>query len=1519
MASYTDQHRGLQEGLPMKRLAILALVLTAILPCLANSQSIITTVAGTNFTFPPNATVALNAPLGPSYGVAADLQGNIYVADAGNGRIFKVGPDGSIRIVAGNGITGYSGDGGPATAASLNTPLGVAVDASGNLFIADSYNSLIRKVSASGIITTVAGAAGGSTSLGDGGPATSAFLGAPYSVAVDASGNLFIADSFDNRIRKVAAGTGIITTVAGNGTAGYSGDNGPATAASLNLYSPGVPAGGIAVDTSGNLFIADSFNSRVRKVSAAAGAGGIITTVAGDGRLLSSGDGGQAISASLVRPFNVAVDAAGNLFISDLVGDRIRKVSTGGIITTVAGNGVGGFSGDSGLATSAQLSFPAGVAVDVSGSLFIADSFNARIRKVGAGAGATITTYVGNGNFSFSGDGGPATSAAMFSPYAVTLDAAGNFYIADQFSNRIRKVSAAGTITTVAGTGSAGFSGDGGLATAASLYTPYGMAVDTSGNLFIADTDNNRIRKVSAAGIITTFAGCGTGNGCLGFAGDGGPAASAAFAFPYGVAADASGNIFIADTLNNRIRKVASNGIVTTVAGGASAGFSGDGGSATSALLNRPQAVAVDASGNLFIVDSNNNRIRKVAAGTTGTITTVAGNGTAGSSGDGGPATAASLNGIAAIAVDASGNLYIADATNNRVRRVTAAGGIITTVAGTGTAGFSGDGGPATSASLNNPDGVAIDAFGNLFIADTFNSRIRLVPAVAPAVMVSPAQFSFSFDAPNGQINLTSPVPGIGWSATSSSTAITLTPSSGITPSVISVTSDIASLPKSGTFSASIIITNPLASPQQETINVSLNTNPNAGKPSLAVAPMVLNFQIQQGAPAQSQTVAIGNVVGGALPWTAQGDAANPWISFSPSSSTSISDAFTSTQVTVSSAGLSVGVHTGMITVTSPATSDIRTVTVNLLVTPAAPTILLSETALTFVGIESGGIVPAQNFAVLNSGGGSMNWTATVGSPTPWLTLSSSTGTSIANSIPPAAQVNVDATGMLAGTYVGQIQVLASGATNTPQVVTVLLKVLPKGSPLPPVVQPTSLIFVRQAGTSSPGSQTVLVSTAKPETASATASVAAKSPFAVTLLPANFSFSPSQPAQFVVQPALGSLAPGQYSTTITIQSTDSSGASNQVVTVLFVVTAGPTSSSQPGGAVRAEIRQGPADITCTASNLTVAVQTINGASVGAAQKIQAKVIDDCNILRDGANVTATFQYIDSPLTLASIGNGIYETSWSPLKAGSQNVTVAAVSGSLKGQANATVVGTVTGQTQIFTTFTNAASFTANGALSPGSLISVFGQNLSGSTASASFPIPTLLGGAQLNIGGQNVPLLYTSPTQVNAQVPLSISPNSGTAAYFVVNSGSFLVGQQSIVGQQNLLMARASPGIFATDDAHLTGQGAITDAKGVILNNSNPASRGQVVIIYATGLGTVDKPPVLGAPAPASPPANTIDVPSVSIGGLPSVVQFSGLAPGFVGLYQINVVVPNVAPGASVPVVITQSGFTSNSVTMVVR
>ena len=363
-----------------------------------------------------------------------------------------------------------------------------------------------------------------------------------------------------------------------------------------------------------------------------------------------------------------------------------------------------------------------------------------------------IYTIAGNGTAGFSGDGIAATSSSLNQPFGVAVDTLGNVYIADRANNRVRKVDAAGIVTTIAGNGAGGYSGDDRAATAASIFDITGVATDGAGNVYIADKSNNRIRKVDKWGIISTIAGTGV----AGYNTDGLPATNAQLNNPRGVATDRYGNVYIADQANGRVRKIDTSGYIHTIAGDGIPGFNGDGGPATLARLQNPYAIAVDDIGNIYVSDVDNERIRLID--TSGIISTYAGNGIAGYGGDGGPATGASLDEPIGVAADKYGTIYIADGWNNRVRAVNAEG-VISTVAGTGTAGFLGDGGPALSAECDHPYGVAVSSAGLIYFSDNGNNRVRSLPLPTLVHNVIHVQDITIFPNPSGGnyfINVTS-------------------------------------------------------------------------------------------------------------------------------------------------------------------------------------------------------------------------------------------------------------------------------------------------------------------------------------------------------------------------------------------------------------------------------------------------------------------------------------------------------------------------------------------------------------------------------------------------------------------------------------------------------------------------------------------------------------------------------------------------------------------------------------------
>ncbi|MEO7143424.1 MAG: hypothetical protein ABI165_07955 [Bryobacteraceae bacterium] len=620
---------------------------------------------------------AAAALFGQLEGVAVDAKGDIFLSDAVGNRVRKITPDGVIRTLAGTGTAGFSGDGGPATQADLNAPYGIAADGAGNLYIADLGNARVRMVAPDGTIRTIAG--GGSIPPGgdgDGGPASSAKLVSPRNVAVDGAGNLYISDFDGQRVYEVSAGT--LTTVAGTGKSGLSGDGGAASLAQISY-----PAG-LAVDSQGALYIADSNNHRIRR----AYRGQIVT--------LGLTTPGTGPSLAPRTPTGLSFDGAGNLWISDAAGGQIYRMNPLGAVTAIA--------------APAQ-----DVAADAAGNVYAASG--GHLEKI-TPAG-TPSVIAGTGAYAFAGDGGPALNARLNLPGAVALDAAGNLYIADTSNHRIRKVSTAGVIMTVAGTGVAAYGGDGAPATLAPLNSPGSVAVDAAGNLYIADTGNHRLREVTAAGVMLTVAGTGV----AGYNGDGGLASAAQVNAPKYVTADGAGNVYFADTGNQRVRKIAPGGVIFTVAGTGLRGFSGDGGAAISASLDTPLGLALDRAGNLYIADSGNRRVRVVS--TVGAISTLGGAGVLGSP--------------RGVAVSAAGDVFVADAATNQIIHMDTADNW-SVAAGDGSAAFGGDGGAASSAQLDAPSDIAIDAAGDLYVADAANNRIReLTPgAVVAAPLVAP-------------------------------------------------------------------------------------------------------------------------------------------------------------------------------------------------------------------------------------------------------------------------------------------------------------------------------------------------------------------------------------------------------------------------------------------------------------------------------------------------------------------------------------------------------------------------------------------------------------------------------------------------------------------------------------------------------------------------------------------------------------------------------------------------------------
>src|SRR5580700_7695091 len=619
---------------------------------LCRGQQIITTFAGSDITYPSTSFPANSASFGQLISTAVGPGGQVYFVSESRSLILKLNPATSVvSVVAGIGIGGYSGDGGAATAAELNNPQGIAFDAAANLYVADNGNGVVRKIDMNGTITTFAkvpavvgvtvapdgtlyasnylqvfhiGSNGAVTVVaggqaqgfkGDGGPATAALLSDVSGLLFDASQNLLVADSGNNRIRRIDT-NGIITTIAGNGQGGRSAA-GPATSTAI-----GFPIG-LALDAAGNLYAGNYDNSQLLKIDTT-GQLTILNPSASTFFLTAPGPVAQAE----ITPAWPAFDSAGNLYVVDSFAECLWVVNAAGTIQVAAGFAPNFVLGDNGPAVLAGLNAPDGIWLAPDGSLLVAEQANNRIRRISSGG--TITTVAGNGSPGFT-ISGPALSTPLDVPGAVAADASGSIYLVSagavfrvgssgvlapfyqgssgangiatdaqgdllvaSAGNQIIRVTPAGIATVIAGTGQANYSGDGGPATSATLNGPFGVAADSAGNIYIADTYNGRIRKISTNGNISTIGGGGANEV------DGVPATQSA-AGPYAVACDSSGNVYFVEYYTERVRKISSNGIVSTIAGTGIAGFSGDGGPATSAMLNGPAGVAADGAGNIYI------------------------------------------------------------------------------------------------------------------------------------------------------------------------------------------------------------------------------------------------------------------------------------------------------------------------------------------------------------------------------------------------------------------------------------------------------------------------------------------------------------------------------------------------------------------------------------------------------------------------------------------------------------------------------------------------------------------------------------------------------------------------------------------------------------------------------------------------------------------------------------------------------------------------------------------------------
>ena len=622
------------------------------------------------------------------------------------GALVVPGPASStvVSLLAGT-LGGPTFADGTGTAARFDEPFAMAFDAGGNMYVSDSANEIVRKITPAGVVTTLAGTLGSATNVNATG--TAAGFSSPAGIVVDKNtGTIYLADNGNNAIRKITS-SGVVTTFAGSpyGFSGYT----DSSTSSLALFDSPV---GLAIDGTGNLYVADVGNQVIRKVTPT----GAVTTVAGIAGTTGAVNG-AASGATFQNATGLAVDGQGNIYVADTGNSVIREINASGVVKTVAGTvGVAG-STDGGAG--GLLSNPIGITIDSNGNLDVTDCNLIRQINISS-TQSVITTLAGSRQISGAANGSGG-SATFNSPHGILADNAGNLYVADTQNGLIRTISSSLTVGTLAGSvspngesGQAGFS-NGAIANV-HFYSPAGLAVDGSGNVYVGDAENSVVRKVSATGVATTLAGLPQSDGIAN-----GPSVSARFLLPSGTAVDSHGNVYVADTLASTVRKISAGGTVTTLAGSAETTGSADGiGSA--ATFNEPTGIAVDSAGYVYVTDTGNSTIRKISP--TGTVSTLAG--TVGITGaTNGPGTQATFNNPVGIAVDGQGNVYVADTGNEIIREITSTG-VVSTIAGTLQTTGAVDG-PGSGASFSRPYGLAIDSAGNLFVADTNNNTIREV------------------------------------------------------------------------------------------------------------------------------------------------------------------------------------------------------------------------------------------------------------------------------------------------------------------------------------------------------------------------------------------------------------------------------------------------------------------------------------------------------------------------------------------------------------------------------------------------------------------------------------------------------------------------------------------------------------------------------------------------------------------------------------------------------------------------
>jgi len=1456
----------------------------------AASTNVITTLAGTDTSLGAGVDSA-NVPLPPgAWGKpAVDLAGNIYFALSSQHVVLRLSPSGRLERFAGNGFPRFAGDGGRASVASLNTPRDIAIDSRGIVYIADNGNKRIRRVLPSGVIDTFAG--GGRVIPTTSGVALSdAWLPNPSAIAVDGSDNLFFTiDEFS--IARVEYGSNQIRIYSGTPGTGGVPVSGPAAAARFRFVSS------LSADKGGNLYLTDAVAISISRIIPA-GRLEVLTTR----------------SATFGAPVDVAVDPAGAVYFAQLGSAVIWRLQPNNNVDIFAGDiAKEGYTPSGTARDRALFGDELRLALDSRGNIIVADRRNARLRRV-----STVVESIAGADLNYTGEAGPAASATFYAPNSIAQNRAGTYFFSDAAARLVFSIDSRGTLRRFAGNGllNSPFT-DSRSALEGSFGTPYGIAVDASGAVYIAD-DDCAIRKIGPDNAMRLHAG--VPNLC-GDTRDGAALKDARFGRLRGLTIDSAGNMYFTDITNHKVWRIGTDGVVRTFAGTGSPGTTTTSLPALQAALNTPLAVAVAADGAVYIADSLNNRIVRV--GTEGRLTSVAGIGQRASTGDNGPATAAAVNQPAGIAIGSGGNIYLSELGGNRVRRINASG-IITAYAGTGFPGSKGDGGFATFAQLAGPGGLLLNAAGELLIADRDNGRIRLVLNGAPAVKfptatISVAPVAGQF-ATRGTIELPTPVPGLTYeAAVRNAPWLTISPLRGALPAMLTYETNSAGL-AAGEYTGQIAVTVPSATPRETLIPITLRVPSTPSRPFLVSGNARLTLSAVRGGSAQ-QTVPVSNP--GATPLTISAAVTRgAFLNVTPAELTIPPGQTSSFTVTAAAGAMPVGTYSGITTYTVGNTTS--TVNVSFTVTVARSRLLLSQTGLSFRAVDGGAVpqpqliyaAPPERLSVQTVTVSGTPWlaaapperlsvqTVTV-SGTPWLAAAIA-GNQVA--------VTVNPQGLSAGDHYGRVVVFDSATPAIRQFATVLLQILPAGTDPGPEVSPSALLYTSTVGGEVAGQDVALIlPTNRQASFSATGSTAEGQPW-LAFSPAGGAVTGGAPARVTVQPDLTGLAPGVFRGTVILQLDD---GQTRTVSILAVITAPAAKSADRQASGCSSPNLFP-QVLSPAANFRV--------TVGEPVRLAVRVVDGCGNLHQpesGGNAGVAVTGIGTQVVnLTHIGGGVWESTVTPntLQPATTLTFLGLYSRGTFLQAGADKVNgaiTTAPRPVVFNdSLTDAASFQFGVPVAPGTLVSLFGDNLSAANAVPNaLPLPKNLGEVEVRLNDVAIPLLFAGPGQVNAQIPYTLDPDE--EYQLEIRRGSTITTPQPIV------IAQARPGVFTVDQSG-QGQGhiyrALADGSQRLADAANPANAGDVLVIYCNGLGLTNPAVAAGSAAPASPLAVTANPAIVTIGGQNAAIAFAGLAPGFTGLYQINAVVPaGVAPGSAVPLIITVASQPSVAVTMGVR